>query len=210
MSICGQRMTYTAFYNITVSIEASSINCFAQDSLGMIWIGSNRGLYSYDGFSAQSHISEKTNTQVHCITVIDKEYLYLGTDNGISFYNYKKDQYEDSDVNFPADVRAMYLNKGTLWIGSLNGLFRYDIFSKKLERIPIEKSGIPHKTIYSIIESQENIYIGTYNGLCRYIPSSPRFKKEQSVCKYPFRRYFTRLYLDRHGRESIEIHSKIE
>ena len=170
-------MTYRVFDNIMLSVESSGVNCFAQDSLGMIWMGSNRGLYSYDGFSAQPHISEKTNTQVYCITVIDKEYLYLGTDNGVLIYNYKKDRYENSDENFPTDVRAMYLDNGTLWIGSLNGLFRYHISSKKLKDIPIEQSEIPHKTIYSIIKSQENIYIGTYNGLCRYIPNLDKFEK---------------------------------
>lgn len=177
LSSYGQRMTYRVFDNIMLSVESSGVNCFAQDSLGMIWMGSNRGLYSYDGFSAQPHISEKTNTQVYCITVIDKEYLYLGTDNGVLIYNYKKDRYENSDENFPTDVRAMYLDNGNLWIGSLNGLFRYHIASKKLENIPIEQSEIPHKTIYSIIKSQENIYIGTYNGLCRYIPNLGKFEK---------------------------------
>lgn len=177
LSIYGQRMTYGVFDNITLGVEAGVINCFSQDSLGMIWIGSNRGLYSYDGFSAQSHISETTNTQVYCITIIDNQYLCLGTDNGVYFYNYKQDRYEDWDVDFPSDVRAMYLDGETLWIGSLNGLFRYNILDKKLENIPIEKSGIPHKAIYSIIKSQGHIYVGTYNGLCRYVSDFDKFEK---------------------------------
>ena len=173
----GQNANYQIYENITLNAEASGINCFAQDNQGMIWVGSSRGLFSYDGFSAQQHMSEKTSTQVYCISVIDDAYLYLGTDNGIFFYNYKTDQYEESGVEFPTDVRAMAINDDTLWIGSLKGLFRYNLQNKKLENIPVEYSGIPHETIYSILKSEGNIYIGTYNGLCRYIPNEDQFEQ---------------------------------
>jgi ligand-binding sensor domain-containing protein/CheY-like chemotaxis protein/AraC-like DNA-binding protein/nitrogen-specific signal transduction histidine kinase len=177
----GQKNAYQSFDNITLSAEATTINCFAQDHQGLMWIGSNRGLYSYDGFSAQAHTSDETNTQVYCLLVLDEAHLCLGTDNGVFFYDYKADTYErDATVatEFPTDVRAMARCDSLLWIGSLNGLFRYDLRSKKLESIPSTKaSGLPHETVYSIIRANHTLYIGTYNGLCKYLPGSGTFEK---------------------------------
>jgi ligand-binding sensor domain-containing protein/AraC-like DNA-binding protein len=174
----GQKNDYLTFENIAISAESSGVNCFAQDSNGLIWIGSHKGLYSYDGFSAQPHISEETNTRIYCLLVPDENRLCFGTDNGVFFYNYKSGRYEKSPVSFPADVRTMVACDSMIWIGSLNGLFRYNIRSGKIENITAEKnSGIPHKTIYSIIKYEDNLYIGTYNGLCRYRTKTDTFEK---------------------------------
>jgi signal transduction histidine kinase/ligand-binding sensor domain-containing protein/CheY-like chemotaxis protein len=174
----GQRPYYHTFENIVLSAEASVINCFAQDHQGLIWMGSNRGLYSFDGFSAQAHISEETDTQVYCLLILNETHLCLGTDNGVFFYNYQTDQYETTGVVFPTDVRAMAVCDSVLWIGSLNGLFRYSLQNKKPEAIPAtEVSGLPHKTVYSIIQSGKTLYIGTYNGFCKYLPDTGKFDK---------------------------------
>jgi ligand-binding sensor domain-containing protein/AraC-like DNA-binding protein len=174
----GQKADYQNFENIVLNAEASSVNCFAQDYQGLMWMGTNRGLYSYDGFSAQSHSSPATNNQVYCILILDKEFLCLGTDNGVFFYNYQTDRYVPAGVQFPTDVRAMIVCDSILWIGSLTGLFRYHLPDKRLEHIPADNhSGLPHKTIYSIIQSQNTFYIGTYNGFCKYLPDRDQFEK---------------------------------
>ncbi|MDR0865147.1 MAG: helix-turn-helix domain-containing protein [Candidatus Symbiothrix sp.] len=174
----GQKADYHTFENIVLSADASAINCFAQDYQGLIWMGSNRGLYSYDGFSAQAHTSIETNNQVYCILILNKSHLCLGTDNGVFFYNYQTDQSEPSGVVFPTDVRTMTVCDSILWIGSLKGLFRYHLQNHTLENIPAnESSGLPHQTIYSIIQSDHTLYIGTYNGFCKYVPGTGKFEK---------------------------------
>ncbi|MDH6310432.1 signal transduction histidine kinase/ligand-binding sensor domain-containing protein/DNA-binding NarL/FixJ family response regulator [Dysgonomonas sp. PFB1-18] len=178
LSAFGQKFSYQSFSNITLDAEASNINCFAQDKQGLIWIGSNKGLFSYDGFSSQQHTTEATITQIYCIVMIDDEHLCFGSDKGVFFYNYKTDQYEVQDIVFPTDVRTMVIMDNILWIGSLNGLYRYHLNSRKLENVSLKDNpGLPHETIYSIIRSEDNIYIGTYNGLCRYTPTSGKFEK---------------------------------
>ncbi|MDR2804731.1 MAG: hybrid sensor histidine kinase/response regulator, partial [Dysgonamonadaceae bacterium] len=180
-SVCsswGQNTAYQSFENITLSAEATVVNCFAQDRQGLMWMGSNRGLYSYDGFSTQAHTSNETNTQVYCLLVLDETCLCLGTDNGVFFYNYQTDSYETTTTEFPADVRAMALCDSVLWIGSLNGLFRYNLKNKKLENIPATKAtGLPHETVYSIIQANHTLYVGTYNGFCKYLPDKGMFEK---------------------------------
>jgi hypothetical protein len=137
ISLFGQKINYHTFGNIRLSAEADVINCFAQDKQGLIWIGSNKGLFSYDGYSAQPHFSvnEKSNTLIYCILPISSNYLYLGTDNGVLLYNITTDKYETTDTGFPTDVRAMAIKDDNLWIGSLNGLYRYNLKTKTLENI---------------------------------------------------------------------------
>ena len=66
--VYGQKVNYQQFENIYLGTEASVISCFLQDSEGMIWIGSNKGLFSYDGYSTQQHFTygELTNTRIYC------------------------------------------------------------------------------------------------------------------------------------------------
>lgn len=178
-NVYGQKVNYQQFDNIYLGAEASVISCFLQDSEGLIWVGSNKGLFSYDGYSTQQHFTygERTNTRIYCGIIADNTYLYLGTDNGILVYNYRTDQYEQPDTDFPTDVRTMVLQGDTLWIGSLNGLYTYQLKSRQLNHFDSKQTGLPHNTIYSIIHTKDNqIYIGTYNGLCRYVQASGKFE----------------------------------
>lgn len=167
----AQKMNYQQFNNIYLGPETSVACCFLQDSEGLIWIGSNKGLFSYDGYSTQSHFTHGTpgNTRINCGIIADNTYLYLGADNGILIYNYKTDRYETPAVQFPTDVRTLALQEDILWIGTLNGLYTYHLRKKELRAIDTKKSRLPHSTIYSVIHTKDNhIYVGTYNGLCRY------------------------------------------
>ena len=178
-NVYGQKVNYQQFDNIYLGAEASVISCFLQDSEGLIWVGSNKGLFSYDGYSTQQHFTygERTNTRIYCGIIADNTYLYLGTDNGILVYNYRTDKYEQPDTDFPTDVRTMVLQGDTLWIGSLNGLYTYQLKSRQLNHFESKQPGLPHNTIYSVIQPKENqIYIGTYNGLCRYVQASGKFE----------------------------------
>ncbi|MDR1089819.1 MAG: hypothetical protein LBL79_01980, partial [Prevotella sp.] len=91
--VCCQNLNYRSFRNIIPSSEASTVNCFVQDTQGLIWIGTNKGLFCYNGYSTQQHFvfGEKTNTLIHAIVTYGDSHLYLCTDNGILIYNYKTD-----------------------------------------------------------------------------------------------------------------------
>jgi len=179
--VSGQNTAYKAFANISLSTEASVINCFLQDRQGLIWIGSDKGLFSYDGYTVQQHFTpgEQSNSHIYCGVIVDSAYLYFGTDNGLLVYNYLTDRYEKTKVTFPSDIRALAIDGNTLWLGTLNGLYAYDFDSQKLKRFTVEEyKNIPHETIYSIICAHNGkIYIGTYNGFCSYEPETNSFEK---------------------------------
>jgi len=164
----GQGRGCLSFENIDLGTEASVISCFLQDTQGLMWIGSDKGLFSYDGYTEQAHftLGGTGNTRIYCGEVVDSTYLYLGADNGLLIYNYRTDRYENVEVDFPRDIRALAMYDGCLWLGTLNGLYTYCPHTRKLTRI---EGGIPHHTIYSLLSSTDHsLYIGTYNGCCRY------------------------------------------
>ena len=179
-SVFGQQANYQIFENINLSTEASVTNCFLQDEQGMIWIGSNKGLFSYNGYSVQSHPApdEQSNAWIYCGQIINDTFLYLGTDNGMLVYNYKTDLYETPPITFPADIRSLALQGETLWIGTLNGLYNYTLSSRTLKRFDTQTyKGLPHTIVYCVIRSQDNhIYVGTYNGLSQYTSTNDSFK----------------------------------
>ena len=182
-SAMGQKPKYQMFDNINLGPGVSVVSCFLQDSQGLIWIGANKGLFSYDGYSIQPHFifNDKSNTQLYCGAFVDSNLLYLGADNGVLIYNIQSDRYETAPVDFPTDVRSMVLQGDTLWLGSLNGLFCYNLRDQQLTLFdPYRFPAIPHKTVYSVILAQDKrVYVGTYDGLCCYDPSRKDFREIQ-------------------------------
>lgn len=167
----GQTAGYRSFQHVIAGAEATTISAFAQDSIGMMWFGTNRGLVSYDGYGVQPHYgqNDSTNTFVYSIVVLDERILCLGTDHGVLFYDYQTDNYLHHNTSFPPDVRAMLLDGNNLWIGSLKGLYRYGLDSQRIEHFGNSTSGKPaNLTVYALAKTDGgDLYIGTYQGLYR-------------------------------------------
>lgn len=172
----AQTLYTHGFENIIPSAEASKINSFAQDPAGLMWLGTSKGLFSYDGYRAQQHFTfgAPSNTLVHSILVWDDRRMMLGTDNGLLIYDYVHERYEETPNGLPRDVRALVRQGDTLWVGSLAGLYRFEMASGGVRRI--EGDGLPHNTIYSLLVTRDNVlYVGTYDGLCRMDGRTGRF-----------------------------------
>ena len=180
-TLSAQEINYQFYENISLGLEANYVSCFIQGPQHMIWIGSNKGLYSYDGYSAYPHFQYGaiSNTQIYCGIVIDSTSMYLGADRGLLLYNYKHDTYQLAGKNFPTDIRTMVRRDNQLWIGSLNGLYCYRLDLDTLINYKIKDNpGLSNNTIYSIICAKNGKnYIGTYNGFCSYDPSTKHFQK---------------------------------
>ena len=86
----GQQMSYLQLDRIPLQADASTISCILQDQSGLIWMGSNAGLLSYDGYTIQSHFEygKNSNVRIYC-GVVAGDSIFLGADNGLLIYNYK-------------------------------------------------------------------------------------------------------------------------
>lgn len=165
----AQQMSYMQLDRLPMQTDASTIGCILQDKSGLIWMGSNAGLFSYDGYNLQPHFEygKSNNVRIYCgVTAGDS--IFLGTDNGLLVYNYRTDQYLTPDVDFPGDVRSLVFHENNLWIGTLNGLYRYNSETRELKAFTPHNSQLPHAAVYSLLHTSEGeLYIGTYDGFCR-------------------------------------------
>ncbi|KAA6317740.1 hypothetical protein EZS27_032151, partial [termite gut metagenome] len=85
-------MNYSIYENIILSQEALSVRCFTQDKQKIIWIGSDKGLFSYDGNMPHPHFhDDSTSLPVNCTLLFSDDYLLLGSQKWILMYNYKHD-----------------------------------------------------------------------------------------------------------------------
>lgn len=71
----GQQMSYLQLDRIPLQADASTISCILQDQSGLIWMGSNAGLLSYDGYTIQSHFEYGKNSNYVFIAVLLQETL---------------------------------------------------------------------------------------------------------------------------------------
>jgi len=146
--------------------DANTVFSLMQDSLGLIWFGTSQGLYDFDGYSCHPHfqVGDVSNSHIYCGLEIEGK-MYLGSELGVLVYEIEKDQYLPFNTMFPIEVRAMAQDGDILWIGTLNGLYYFNLRSGTIQQF---SEGIPHQAIYSLLlDRNGDLYIGTYNGLCR-------------------------------------------
>lgn len=171
---------YLQFEQVHDKHSTISFCSFAQECNGLIWAGGEDGLYSYDGYNFMKHFESNTpeNSRINAMQHDKGNRLYLGTDAGLLIFNTRHYRYEASTISFPPNIRALALADSSLWIGSLDGLFRFDIAQQKL--MQFKTSDYPllkNTTIYSFCMLDERLYIGTYNGLYAYNSTADVFQK---------------------------------
>ena len=158
---------YTLFHRVGLGAQAAVVTCLVQDTEGLLWAGSDRGLFCYDGYTAQQcfEYGTRQNTRIYCGVVADSTHLYLGADNGLLVYNYRKDEYVETKADFPKDIRTLAHFGGRWWLGTLHGLYAYDPASGQLADV---SEGLPHQAVYALLAASDGcLYVGTYDGCCR-------------------------------------------
>lgn len=156
--------------------DANTVFSLLQDSHGMMWFGTSQGLYDFDGYNCHPHFQagDLSNSHIYCGLEIDGK-LYLGAGLGVLIYEIEKDQYLPFNDLFPIEVRAMAVDGDILWIGTLNGLYYFDLKKNVIHQCTVD---IPHQAVYSLLlDKKGGLYIGTYNGLCRLSKNSGRIEQ---------------------------------
>lgn len=106
--------------------------------------------------------------------------VWIGTDQGINIIDAKKQSVrqlrhipsENNSLSFDA-VHSIYQDsKDRIWVGTENGLNRYDDsngFTRYFHE-PSERLSLPHNTITDIVESKDGrIFLATLGGLGEYL-----------------------------------------
>jgi len=86
----------------------NNVTCIAQDSLGYIWFGTQRGLNRYDGYNVDSYkyadgkLHSVYYNRIHSIQIVG-DYLWLVTDAGLACFDAKNKEYVDFRINDKLD-----------------------------------------------------------------------------------------------------------
>ena len=136
------------FVNTTLD-GAQTVSAITQDANGIIWLGTDNGLYSYDGYHDYRHFAPHTFNHVRINALgFEGSMLYMATGNGILQFDAKKETYvstpdaeaygdeskkkalkelrvidmKDRKKAFAPDVYAILHTQKGLLVGSLSGL----------------------------------------------------------------------------------------
>lgn len=111
--------------------ESGEANCICQSVSGYIWVGTDSGLYRYDGseftlFSLDSQ-TEGTKFSINCIYLASDGTLYVGTDN-YGLYKYDGGTFERVVETYNlgvATINAMYEDENSvIWLATSAGIIR--------------------------------------------------------------------------------------
>ena len=139
---------YSRFYNISDfgGVTGQQVNTVYQDEDGFIWVGTDNGLFRYDGhdFFAYRHIKEDTlsisSSIINTIAGDKQGGIWVGTDNGLNYYDRERERfvrffYNPSD---PGSIRNNHIRKlfpereGLILVETLDGTMT--IFDREGEK----------------------------------------------------------------------------
>ena len=176
---------YFKSIGIQQGLSHQMVNAIVKDPQGFIWIGTAEGLNRYDGTEFHVYRHEPGNpgslstSWINCLYITRDGRLFIGTEKGVNVYNSQKENFErisaeNDSRNLLGNLRIRCFcedSKGCLWIGTLDGLIRFDrrsgrINFYKLNHYDRDKM---HNEVRSLCEdSAGRLWIGTFDGLyCR-------------------------------------------
>ncbi len=162
----GQRYEGVSEYmnltRITLPNGIQSINSMVQDPDGMVWLGTNRGLYSYDGYTFYDHNQDREGNLRKGINVLlNREWsINIGTEKGL--YEYDQNEERPSvNKNSYTGINALCYLADRLWIGTDRGLYAEQ---------GTESNQILQMQVNALAATQRDsiLWVGTEDGLLRY------------------------------------------
>ena len=180
--------------NNTNSLSSDYSGPILEDRSGNLWIGTISGLNKYDRKQGifihyKNDPENASSIGSSFITVIhedQKETLWIGTMGGglnkllrenNSFVRYKNDplnleSISDNNINCLLEDKEKH---GILWIGTRNGLNKFDTASETFDHFQ-EKDGLANNFVAGILQdNQGNLWLSTENGLSKFDPVSETF-----------------------------------
>lgn len=164
--------------------EAKHIYSFVEDMRHNIWIGTmGSGLFRYDQDERKAvHCSEWSDTLCQWITSLyyspATDVLYMGTYDGLNAIH-SPGRGNKIEIPFQNEIINCITGtkEGILWIGTSNGLIRYNPADGSRRNYSIQ-DGLPNGTVYAIEKHGHYLWISTNMGLSRYDMN------EDSFCNY--------------------------
>lgn len=136
------------FVNTTLN-GAQAVYAITQDTSGVVWLGTDNGLYSYDGYHDYRHFASHTFSHIRINALgFEGSMLYLATGNGLLKFDTQKGIY--------ASAPAMESDGGKGWKKMARELRVLDMKGRK------DAFG---NDVYAILHTQKGLLVGSLAGL---------------------------------------------
>ena len=172
------KISYQEFERIPVHIDAPVVNDMVQDTTGLVWLCTNKGLYAYDGFTVYPCNGPGYDklVQIQC-AVLSGDMLWLGTDRGMLLYDIRKGEYASNALTEYLDgvVRSICCFKGKVYSGYHSGIVCYDTEDGEISDIKVTDYRGHNLGVYTVKEMDGELYFGTFDGL--YLLEGKEVKK---------------------------------
>ncbi|GAB6007438.1 two-component regulator propeller domain-containing protein [Dysgonomonas reticulitermitis] len=185
-SIDAQNISINPISSIE-DLPSRSVQRILQDSDGFLWFGTLDGLCRYDAYrilvfrSDMNNPNLLTNNEITCLAEDKKHNIWIGTKEGLNILN--KETFQITHFN-DEDLRAKFINyivaasDGTVWVGSENKLYCYNISLGTKEDMT-EKLSSNRAISYIYEDKHGDIWVSCWNaGLHKY-------KKDGTFIHYP-------------------------
>ena len=172
-----------------ISIDTSEAHCvlsIIQDRYGFIWVGTDRGLSRFDGYSFLECPLQQSapdslfgSAPVECMAADSGGKLWIGTRSGLSLFDPESGKLGEIKY-LPSGNRDIYSHwvqtartdrAGRTWIGTQAGLFVLDKYKQHMSAhfTNYGKSVSQPRNIQAITEDNRgNIWIGSDHGISLY------------------------------------------
>ncbi len=168
------------------SLSNNSVRVIIEDQSGSLWVGTRGGLNKFDRETSRfEHFlhsdddpASLSNNFIYSVIYEDSQgYLWIGTYGGGlnrmdpvegTFTSYLNDPEDPVSISNNVVFSIYEDTTGIFWIGTNNGLNRFDPNTDEFNRFGI-KEGLPNEVIYGVLPDQNNnLWLSTNLGLSRF------------------------------------------
>lgn len=166
-----------------------------KDRTGFIWMGTNEGLMRFDGYTFKTYRHDPEDPDSISDNVIREIYedqqgfLWLGTSYGLNRFDpttgkavrYYRDENDPASLSFNYITAIIESKQNHIWVATRDGLNRFNQETGKFERfndpliVGSEKKS-NHIRALLLDEDDSSIWLGSEQGLYRYLPDGQSFE----------------------------------
>jgi len=158
---------------------AEAARCLLFDRQGLMWIGTEQGLLSYDGYQFRSFRSDAyhpgilPNNFVRALAEDHDDGLWIGTRDGLVRHDRRTGDFRTYHLQGEQQrvINTLFTTRdGTVWTGTSAGANRYDAKSDTFRHYPM-----PSGVMAFAEDASGHLYIGMWDrGLVRLDPATGR------------------------------------
>ncbi len=175
------------------------VNCFYQDYNGMMWMGTQYGLNSFDGSEIRTWQSgngksadQLLSSDIRFISGDATHNLWVATQAGLSMIDLRTQKVHTWQYNGNNDMRSLACDGTKVWIATTDGLLLFDSKNQKFMHFA-NTSADPSTLSYYFnnncnslfLDSKKRLWVATVNGLWLFSQRSHTFEQFNNIKNDP-------------------------